>query len=148
VGEEANLHLLPADTGLSVEVIKGLEKEPVQGWANGPWRAVPTALYRWEAAGVTRRTFVMFPTAGPECPVTRVLPVEVTTPAGAPAAATAARIEFSDGTAHLYFRADAGADLCRFDGYETDARCVLIKLNAAGEGTRQILCLGGALRRQ
>lgn len=149
VGEDANLHLLPVgNEGLTVEVVKGVQEEPVQGWANGPWRAVPTALYRWQASGVTRQTFVLYPTAaGQECPVTRVQALPVTTPDGAPAAATAARLEFADGTVHLYCLADDKAGLCRFGGYETDARCALVGLDAAGEPVRQVVCLGSILRR-
>lgn len=150
IGDAASLHLQPVESdNLTVEVVKGVEEEPVQGWANGPWRAVPTALYRWQAAGVTRQVFVLYPTpTGQECPVVRVAPLPVTTADGQPAAATGARIEFADGTVHLYCNTDSGAGLCRFGGYETDARCALVELNAAGQPSRQVVCLGQVLRQQ
>lgn len=50
--------------------MKGIAEEPVQGWANRPWRPVPTALYEWRTAGTSRRVFVIYPAAaGEACPV-------------------------------------------------------------------------------
>ena len=33
-----------SDAALSVDIVKGREEEPVQGWAGDPWRPVPTAV--------------------------------------------------------------------------------------------------------
>lgn len=68
--EKANLALVPAaQDGLAVSVVKG-QDEPFQGWSNGPWRAVPTAVYTWQAQGPTQQAMVVYPLApGQECPV-------------------------------------------------------------------------------
>jgi len=33
----------------------------VQGWSNGPWRAIPTAIYATAGAGTVRMAFVLEP---------------------------------------------------------------------------------------
>ncbi len=70
---KANVHILPAATaGLTARIAKG-EEDPVQGWANGPWRPVPTAVYSLEAAGKARVVSLVYPTPpDAPCPVTRV----------------------------------------------------------------------------
>lgn len=57
---DSNVAILPlAGSKLSVEIVKGKEDEPVQGWANSPWRAIPTAIYRQSGQGVMRFFFVL-----------------------------------------------------------------------------------------
>lgn len=56
------LRTLPAP-GLRLEVVKGLEEEPVQGWANSPWRPVPTAIVRANGVGRIRLVTILEPTA-------------------------------------------------------------------------------------
>lgn len=87
------LHLLPqAGEGLAGEIVQGKEDEPVQGWASGPWRAIPTAIYRKQGKGVTRFLFVLEPLAkGAQPGVSRV---ERTAPEG-----MALRLGFADGRA-------------------------------------------------
>lgn len=140
----ADLHIMsPEGEGVGARVVKGLEEEPVQGWANGPWRAVPTALYEWRGAGVQRRVFVLYPTAaGQACPIERVRALPATTPGGKPAKATAARIEFADGSAHLFCHADPGAGPCQFGGWSTDSRCAWVELGPEGKASRQFQCRG------
>lgn len=65
------LDILGAGPDLSVDVVKGIAEEPVQGWANYPWRAVPTALFRNKAAGPVRNVYVLYPGLGEE-PAARV----------------------------------------------------------------------------
>jgi hypothetical protein len=79
-----------AGDGLAVEIVKGKEDEPVQGWASGPWRAIPTAIYRKFAKGVAQFLFVLEPfPKGSQPTVRRVEKCA--------AAALAARIVFADG---------------------------------------------------
>ena len=70
---KANVHILPAPfPGLAGRVAKGVE-DPVQGWANGPWRPVPTAVYTLKGAGETHWVTVVYPTpADTACPVASV----------------------------------------------------------------------------
>jgi len=68
--DQANLTVVPwRREGLAGAVVKGQE-DPVQGWANGPWRPVPTAAFTWKAKGLTQAAWVLWPTpAGQTCPV-------------------------------------------------------------------------------
>ena len=71
---EANVKILALpDAETSLNVVKGKKNEPVQGWANSPWRAVPTAIYRKSAKGLVRMAFVIAPWAkGSHCPIVSV----------------------------------------------------------------------------
>jgi hypothetical protein len=73
---QANLVITPAP-GLSVEIVKGKSEEPVQGWSNGPWRAIPTAIYAATGTGTVRMAFALEPVAAgatPKVKGVRVLP--------------------------------------------------------------------------
>jgi len=76
--------------GLAVEIVKGKEDEPVQGWANSPWRAIPTAIYRKSGKGVTQFLFVLEPFAKGAQPAVRRVEKRADS-------ALAARIVFTDG---------------------------------------------------
>lgn len=147
---DANVHLLPAGVpDLTVAVVKGTQEEPVQGWTNGPWRAIPTALYHWTSREVTRQAFVMYPTpAGQSCPVKQVSVVPATTPEGQPAAALALRLDFADGSTHWACYPAPGAGLVRFGDYVTDGRAAFVALDAKGQPSTQALCLGQRLERK
>ncbi len=68
--DKANLALVPARRdGLSARVVKGQE-EPFQGWSSHPWRAIPTAVYTWQAKGPSHQAMIAYPLRpGQECPV-------------------------------------------------------------------------------
>ncbi len=136
---DANLHIVPATSeGLGVRVVKGVGEEPVQGWANGPWRPVPTALYEWQGSRTQRRVFVLYPTAkGEACPIARARALPVTAFDGKPARAVAVRIEFADGSAQVFCHADAGEGPCRFGEWTTDGRCEWIAIGPDGKAVRQ-----------
>ena len=53
---------------LTLKVVKGLKKEPVQGWGPGCKQAIPTALFHNQRSGRTRNVYVLFPTAQPDGP--------------------------------------------------------------------------------
>ncbi|MCX7825137.1 MAG: heparinase II/III family protein [Verrucomicrobiae bacterium] len=74
----------------AVEIVKGKEDEPVQGWASGPWRAIPTAIYRKSGKGVSQFLFVLEPFAKGTQPVVRRAE-------GSGTNVLAARIVFADG---------------------------------------------------
>ena len=83
-----------ADELLTVEIVKGREEDPVQGWAGQPWRAIPTAVYRRSGRGVVRLQFVLEPTAkGAQPAISRLEPnTAALTDLGA-------RVRFADGRA-------------------------------------------------
>ncbi|MEI6502821.1 MAG: hypothetical protein WCP21_17565, partial [Armatimonadota bacterium] len=146
-GKDPGVQIIPASfAGLTVEVVKGVQEEPVQGWVNGPWRPAPTALYHWTAQGRTTATYVVHPTAaGAPNPVVSVQTLPVTDAQGQPARATACAITFADGSRHLYCTADKDAGTVSFGGCTTDGRCALVALDAKGEVTRTILAEGKLL---
>lgn len=70
---EANMAIWPAPSG-ELRVVKGIEEEPVQGWARDPkWKPVPTAVLSWKASGRNERATVLYPVApGKALPVSSV----------------------------------------------------------------------------
>ena len=84
----ANVAIRPADRhGLDVSIVQGKTDEPVQGWSNSPWRAIPTAIFRQSGTGVVHFAFVIEPLgAGAQPRVARVEPL-----------AGGARLTLSDG---------------------------------------------------
>ena len=143
--DAANLVVWPAAaTKLDMAVVKGVEEEPVQGWANGPWRAVPTAVVTWNGAGTQRVATVLYPLPpGRECPIKSVTPLTVTsdgTPAGGgkpagegkPASdAMAIRVSFADGAEHTLLVADRPGVRRQCDGIATQSQ-LLIRLATGG----------------
>ncbi len=72
--DAANVVIVPwAEGGVSVQIVQGKEGEPVQGWAGGPWRSIPTAIYRKSASGVVQFHFVLEPLGKNASPVVRGL---------------------------------------------------------------------------
>lgn len=132
-GKAANLVVWPvAATKLDVAVVKGLEEEPVQGWANGPWRAIPTAVVTLRGDGIQRMATVLYPLPpGQSCPIKSVTPLAVTS-GGAPAAdAVAIRITFADGAEHTLLVADRPGVARQCDGVATESQ-LLLRLAAGG----------------
>jgi hypothetical protein len=150
LAKEANVTIVAAPReGLGVRIVKGVAEEPVQGWAQGPWGPVPTALYEWKATGPSRVTYVLYPTAaGQASPVKEVKALTVTNDQGQPAQASAAEIVFADGSRHMYLYADAGAGMCHFGGYKSDARSALVALDGEGKIQRMVLAAGRVLEKE
>lgn len=146
-GKQPGLQLAAAGPeGLAVEVVKGVEEEPVQGWAQGPWRPVPTALYRWTVQGPSQVTYVLYPApAGKPGAVAGVKSLPVTDEQGRPAAGSACEISFADGRRALYcYTGQSGQKRC-FGGYVTDGRCALVSFDAKGGPGQMILAEGAVL---
>ena len=132
------LDIIGAGPGLSVEVVKGVEEEPVQGWVSGPWRPVPTALYRNRAAGPVRNVYVMHPAPG-----RRMIPgVEVLHAPGAQAVAL--RIDLPDGEAHYFAQRglDAPPGPVTLGPITTDADVCLVRVSREGK-VSGVFALGG-----
>ncbi len=96
--EKANVGILPLKVpGLDCRIVKGQE-DPVQGWSNGPWRPVPTAVYTRTAAGTVWFAWVLQPIpanasdAGNSLPTLRQLPADSANPDG-----LALKVRFPDG---------------------------------------------------
>jgi hypothetical protein len=108
---------------LDVAVVKGIKEEPVQGWANGPWRPVPTAVMTGKGAGTFRMATVLYPLApGAACPI-RLVSLLPVTAEGEPGSDTLAlRLSFADGREHTLLVADRPGVRRQCDGITTEAQ--------------------------
>jgi len=95
----------------------------VQGWANGPWRPVPTAVVAGKASGKFRIATVLYPLApNATCPIQSVALLPVTTDGKPDDAAVALRVRFADGDEHALLVADRPGVRRQCEGVITDAR--------------------------
>jgi hypothetical protein len=120
---QANLVLWPLSTrGVTAEVVKGIEEEPVQGWANQPWRPVPTAVFRCRGAGRVCMATILYPLkADTVSPIRSAEWIPVFSGDKPANDAVALRIRFADGRVHSLLHADQAGTRHRFDNHETDA---------------------------
>ena len=126
----ANLVLWPVGiNGLSTEIVKGIEEEPVQGWVMS-WtkrEAVPTALFRWKAKGISQLVTIVYPIpANAEVPILRVKQLRISPQT---TDAIAVQIEFTNGEKHLVFYTDKVGRKYRYGSHETESGLEFIKLN-------------------
>ena len=121
--KEANLLVWPAaPVKLDVQVVKGVEEEPVQGWAGRPWRPVPTAVITAQASGKLRMVTVLYPLApGAKPPIESVELLPVTAGAKPAADAAAVQIRFTDGRVHTLLVAERAGVVHRCGELETEA---------------------------
>jgi hypothetical protein len=121
-----------ADTTLNVTLAQGTKEEPVQGWANGPWRPVPTAVVTGKGTGKLRIATVLYPLApAAACPIRSVTLLPVTADGKSDSDATALRVSFANGDEHTLLVADRPGTHRQCDGIDTDAR-LFVRLWTAG----------------
>jgi len=132
---DANLVLYPLITDdLDVEVVKGVEDEPVQGWANYPWRPVPTAIFSRSGSGTKRFVTLTYPlSTGAELPVESVEALPVTVEGAPSPDAVAFQIRFADGQTHVFLYADRGGLKRSYGQFETEAAVEFVQLAPDGE---------------
>ena len=108
---------------LGVAVVKGIKEEPVQGWANGPWRPVPTAVITGKGTGTCRMATVLYPLApGAACPIRSVSLLAVTTNDKPSNDTLALRLSFANGQEHTLLVADGPGVRRQCDGIATEAQ--------------------------
>jgi hypothetical protein len=118
--------------GLSLEIVKGLEEEPVQGWANNPWGPVPTAVYHRTGAGRQRNAYVLYPSRDAQAPKVEAL----TAPQGTDGIGL--KITLPSGETHLILgRTGVAKDALAqpLGQVQSDADVCCVKLDAAGKPT-------------
>jgi hypothetical protein len=122
--KEANLVIWPAATGkLGVTVVKGTKEEPVQGWANGPWRPVPTAVITGKGSGKFHMMTVLYPLApAAACPIRAISLLSVTADGKPDSDAVALRVGFANGDEHTLLVAEHPGARRQCDGLTTDAQ--------------------------
>ena len=122
--KEANLVVWPVATGkLDVTLAQGIKEEPVQGWANGPWRPVPTAIVTGKGSGKFCMATVLYPLApGAACPVRAASLLPVTADGKPDSDAVALRLYFANGDEHTLLVADRPGVHRQCDSIATDAQ--------------------------
>ena len=135
--EASDLLIAPlSDQGLRLRVVKG-RKDPVQGWANHPWRAVPTAVYTKQGKGTVRLLYVLCPIRpGQTKPVTSVEPLPLKQTEGDLVEGVAAKIAFADGRVHYFVQLDEPGREVSFGEFTTDNEVTLIRVGADGQTER------------
>ncbi|MDH7570685.1 MAG: alginate lyase family protein, partial [Armatimonadota bacterium] len=134
------LRILPLDPGrVQVEVVKG-QKDPVQGWLptgrHNELRPIPTALYRWSAAGPSSVAYALLPRRpGEDWTVTRVRSL-----AGVGPGEVAAELVLAGGGRDLLIRRPPGATAARYEDVESDAEVLVRRWTA--DGTVKVLRVG------
>jgi len=126
---QSNLQITPAPV-LNVEIVKGKQDPPVQGWANGPWRAIPTAIYKTSGSGTVRMAFVLEPVAAGEEPKVTAAKVLTTEPGFA-----AVEISLADGGSILVIQRDEPGELVAVAGIETQDEMTVLTRGADGSVT-------------
>jgi len=119
----ANLVLWPISAAaLEVELVKGRQDEPVQGWAAHPWRPVPTAVYTLGGKGAIRMATILYPLAAKEAsPLKDVRLLPVTAESKPCHDAMAVSIRFADGRRHTLLHADRPGVRHECDQISTEA---------------------------
>ncbi len=133
---------LPADE-LSVEVVRGREEEPVQGWSYamiGRRGAVPTAVYSLTGAGEQTMAYILRPV-----PAGGTSPIEGIRRIGAREGLVAGEITLSDGSRHL-FALQGAAGPMSFGGFEANAEVGFVEVAPDGEVGRTFVFGGDELR--
>ncbi|MBI4529959.1 MAG: alginate lyase family protein [Candidatus Latescibacteria bacterium] len=138
----ANLAIVPvADASLSVQVVKG-QDDPVQGWANDPWRPVPTAVYTRRGRGTIWFAYVLYPTrAGQEVPVASVEPIL------AGEEVLGITVCFFDGRADCILFSHRPGHRATFGTFSTDAEVAVIRLWRDDAVDRAFLVRGSFIQR-
>ncbi len=145
-GKDASrLAIVPLPTeGLSVKVVKGVEEEPVQGWAwakLGKGGPVPTALYQLTGDGERSLCYLLWPLRAEEkLPVASMRRIDTDEPG-----CVAGELTLADGIRHL-FMLTTSAGATTFGGFETDGRAAFVEVLADGSVGRSFLVGGSYLR--
>lgn len=140
---QSYLTIVPLPTeGLGVEVVKGVEEEPVQGWSwamVGRRGAIPTARYTLSGAGEQTMVYLLWPVAaGAEAPITAFRRIDAGT------GAVAGEVALADGSRQLFlFQPESAART--FGGYETDAPVAFVEVEADGTIGRSFVYGGNEL---
>lgn len=127
--KQSNLVIVPAGVA-AVEIVKGKTDEPVQGWANGPWRPIPTAIYRTQGTGVVRMAFVLAPVARGAKPKVKSVAFIPGVPGG-----VALRIVLADGSARMLIVRDHPATAVRVAGIDATRQVTLAEVSKEGKTT-------------
>jgi len=133
--DTANLTIVPAaNDGITVEIVKGKEEDPVQGWANDPWRPAPTAIYTQTGSGTTWFAYALFPTRPGQ-----VSPVSAVTSFNSSDSTFGLTVELDDGASDtVLISEDRGKEISIGD-YVTDAEAAVIRTQAGSTAAHHLV---------
>ena len=136
---EANLCIIPLrDETLHNRIVCGQE-EPVQGWANAPWRAVPTAVYAKTAPHTVRFVFVLYPTGpGHDIPIVSLEPL--TQVEGGEVKGV--DITFTDGRSDMVLFSGQKGRETKFSVFSCDGEAAVVRLRKNGAPEKTFLVNG------
>ncbi len=134
--DAANLVVWPVSAGdLAARVVKGVEQEPVQGWAQGPWRPVPTAIATGKFVRKAKIVTLLYPLKpNAENPVRSVKLAPVRSGGKVAEDAVAVAIDLADGARHCLLVAERPGVDREWEGGST--RAALAGLIRSGDTTR------------
>ena len=126
-----------------VQVIQGQEEPTVQGWLptgrHNELRPIPTAVFRWQAAGPSVMAYALVPRAkNQEWPV-RLAQADVNTGPGS----LAARILLPGGAEDLVVCQEPNSGEALIGPLETDAELALMRIDQSGAALK-VLQIGGS----
>ena len=101
------------------------QEEPVQGWANAPWRAIPTAVYAKTAPGIVRFVYVLYPTRPGQAGQ-----IESLKPLGQAAGSEVRALEivFTDGRVDIILFAGQSEQETKFGAFSTDGEAAVARI--------------------
>jgi len=136
----ANLAIVPmANDALSVEIVKG-QDDPVQGWANRPWRPVPTAVYTQKGGGTTWLAYALYPTRPGQ-----ISSISSVTSFNTSDSALGLTVQLADGGSDtVLISQDPGQETAIGD-YITDAEAAVIRMRTDSTEARAFLAGGTSL---
>jgi hypothetical protein len=132
--DRANLTIVPMTSeGLGVEIVKGKEDDPVQGWGNDPWRPVPTAIYTQKGSGTTWMAYALYPTRpGEAARIASVAPI------GATDDTVGLIVAFENGASDTVLIGQIPGQEYTVGDYATDAEAVIVRTCSEGETVRLV----------
>ena len=140
--DEANLTIMALnDATLHHRIVCG-QKEPVQGWANNPWRAVPTAVFTKTGSGIVRFVYALYPTRKNQ--VVPIAALELL----APDEEDAVEVVFKDGRSDVVMFSGRSGEETQHGLFSTDGEAAILRLGNGGQPAGAFVVSGTLLRRQ
>jgi hypothetical protein len=137
----ANLTIVPmVSDGLGVEIVKGKEDNPVQGWANDPWRPVPTAIYTQKGSGTTWLAYALYPTRPDETSL-----ISSVTSLGSTDDTIGLTVAFENGESDTVLISQNPGQEVAIGDFSTDAEAAVIRMTS--EGQKLLLVSGTVVKR-
>ena len=128
--KQSNLSIIPVDPKQWNARIATGEEDPVQGWANGPWREIPTVIYSQRVSAEAEFCFLLCPVPAETIrPVVSVRRVDGSPGEGQ---STACSIELADGSTDLVLFNDRPGAEISVAGLRSDTEILWVRRDKQG----------------